>query len=142
AHLKILDRKALWQLIVNPDLHFGDLYSAGRLQVRGDLLTLLLEAYRYTAENTFLGQIVARGSRLAPDLADSKRNIHHHYDIGNEFYRLWLDREALQYRSEEHTSELQSRENLVCRLLLEKKKKSSISALELVSSVGSAAGRT
>src|SRR5690606_42047877 len=29
----------------------------------------------------------------------------------------------LQTRSEEHTSELQSRENLVCRLLLEKKKK-------------------
>src|SRR5690606_40791092 len=28
-----------------------------------------------------------------------------------------------RYRSEEHTSELQSRENLVCRLLLEKKKK-------------------
>src|SRR5690606_41278240 len=28
-------------------------------------------------------------------------------------------------RSEEHTSELQSRENLVCRLLLEKKKKTS-----------------
>src|SRR5690606_3193409 len=29
---------------------------------------------------------------------------------------------AMRYRSEEHTSELQSRENLVCRLLLEKKK--------------------
>src|SRR5690606_40571252 len=29
-------------------------------------------------------------------------------------------------RSEEHTSELQSRENLVCRLLLEKKKKKQI----------------
>src|SRR5690606_39558182 len=29
---------------------------------------------------------------------------------------------ARQVRSEEHTSELQSRENLVCRLLLEKKK--------------------
>src|SRR5690606_41041208 len=28
-----------------------------------------------------------------------------------------------EQRSEEHTSELQSRENLVCRLLLEKKKK-------------------
>src|SRR2546430_6149248 len=28
-----------------------------------------------------------------------------------------------QYRSEEHTSELQSQSNLVCRLLLEKKKK-------------------
>src|SRR5690606_39280862 len=30
---------------------------------------------------------------------------------------------AVRHRSEEHTSELQSRENLVCRLLLEKKKK-------------------
>src|SRR5436309_7379051 len=33
----------------------------------------------------------------------------------------------LDYRSEEHTSELQSRENLVCRLLLEKKKNITIS---------------
>src|SRR5690606_22352689 len=31
-------------------------------------------------------------------------------------------RRGLESRSEEHTSELQSRENLVCRLLLEKKK--------------------
>src|SRR5690606_40158169 len=31
-------------------------------------------------------------------------------------------REVSSSRSEEHTSELQSRENLVCRLLLEKKK--------------------
>src|SRR5215475_2662513 len=33
------------------------------------------------------------------------------------------DLAGLARRSEEHTSELQSRENLVCRLLLEKKKK-------------------
>src|SRR5690606_40382118 len=33
-----------------------------------------------------------------------------------------ITRPDLQDRSEEHTSELQSRENLVCRLLLEKKK--------------------
>src|SRR6266511_2712302 len=33
------------------------------------------------------------------------------------------DRGSRGGRSEEHTSELQSRENLVCRLLLEKKKK-------------------
>src|SRR5690606_40750127 len=34
-------------------------------------------------------------------------------------YRL---QQLISLRSEEHTSELQSRENLVCRLLLEKKK--------------------
>src|SRR5690606_41367577 len=36
------------------------------------------------------------------------------------------DRTVVRGRSEEHTSELQSRENLVCRLLLEKKKSSRI----------------
>src|SRR5256886_11606889 len=35
-----------------------------------------------------------------------------------------------KFRSEEHTSELQSQSNLVCRLLLEKKKKHSIDAHE------------
>src|SRR5436309_11783201 len=34
-----------------------------------------------------------------------------------------LSQPTVSHRSEEHTSELQSRENLVCRLLLEKKKK-------------------
>src|SRR5690606_41404567 len=34
----------------------------------------------------------------------------------------WLQGYFRNERSEEHTSELQSRENLVCRLLLEKKK--------------------
>src|SRR4051812_50000860 len=33
------------------------------------------------------------------------------------------DRETIERRSEEHTSELQSHVNLVCRLLLEKKNK-------------------
>src|SRR2546430_12496412 len=37
--------------------------------------------------------------------------------------RAGLRRIALIYRSEEHTSELQSQSNIVCRLLLEKKKK-------------------
>src|SRR5258708_16015950 len=34
----------------------------------------------------------------------------------------------LDFRSEEHTSELQSPDHLVCRLLLEKKKKSSVTS--------------
>src|SRR5690606_41161260 len=39
-----------------------------------------------------------------------------------EVHGLCADCARAQARSEEHTSELQSRENLVCRLLLEKKK--------------------
>src|SRR5690625_1894067 len=39
------------------------------------------------------------------------------------FLHWYPARDGLQERSEEHTSELQSRGHLVCRLLLEKKKK-------------------
>src|SRR5437588_7619276 len=39
-------------------------------------------------------------------------------------------------RSEEHTSELQSHSDLVCRLLLEKKKKPQLTAVRLVSRIG------
>src|SRR5947209_16125804 len=42
--------------------------------------------------------------------------------FGARIRELRLERKMLQ-RSEEHTSELQSRQYLVCRLLLEKKKK-------------------
>src|SRR2546422_6651312 len=47
-----------------------------------------------------------------------------------------LTRRASATRSEEHTSELQSRLHLVCRLLLEKKKVCTLSRADLVS-VGS-----
>src|SRR2546427_945496 len=40
---------------------------------------------------------------------------------------LPLQLQALAFRSEEHTSELQSQSNLVCRLLLEKKKNAVLS---------------
>jgi len=95
--VRFMDSQALWQVLLNPELHFGDLYSAGRIQIRGDLLVVLQEAYRYTASSSAIGRWLARGRRIAPDLSESKRNIHHHYDIGNDFYTLWLDREALQY---------------------------------------------
>src|SRR2546430_10233897 len=49
------------------------------------------------------------------------------------------DKASYPFRSEEHTSELQSQSNLVCRLLLEKKKKkpSSIASVRCVTSLRS-----
>src|SRR2546428_3382743 len=44
-------------------------------------------------------------------------------DLLEEAEQFGLGEAAIETRSEEHTSELQSRSDLVCRLLLEKKKK-------------------
>src|SRR5256885_6439617 len=52
-------------------------------------------------------------------------------DIGGKGLFTKEIEEALADRSEEHTSELQSPCNLVCRLLLEKKKKNNIQYLDL-----------
>src|SRR5690606_27536698 len=56
--------------------------------------------------------------------------VEKHGSISGSLHRGWINLKAAvssnephAVRSEEHTSELQSRENLVCRLLLEKKKK-------------------
>jgi cyclopropane-fatty-acyl-phospholipid synthase len=98
ARLRIGDPAALWLLVANPGLQFGDLYSTGRIQVQGDLMAVVEQGYRNIDRNSTAARLGRLVSRLpAPDLVDSQRNIHHHYDLGNDFYRLWLDREALQY---------------------------------------------
>src|SRR3712207_8948524 len=50
---------------------------------------------------------------------------HQHYDRGEQRRHHRPDAAHRRERSEEHTSELQSRQYLVCRLLLEKKKNNS-----------------
>src|SRR5207247_8379546 len=45
------------------------------------------------------------------------------------FFHIFLGRHCCRIRSEEHTSELQSRVDLVCRLLLEKKKEEQQSSI-------------
>src|SRR3712207_7979623 len=54
------------------------------------------------------------------------------FSTWKELYQTY--RNPIKFRSEEHTSELQSRQYLVCRLLLEKKKKKKYSSTELVQS--------
>src|SRR5258707_11156901 len=54
---------------------------------------------------------------------DHDRSVRHRLPAGRRAARGAAEQRAHSGRSEEHTSELQSRQYLVCRLLLEKKKK-------------------
>jgi cyclopropane-fatty-acyl-phospholipid synthase len=97
ATVQFNDRAALVKTLANPALHFGDLYSAGRITVHGDLLDVLDEAYRFLDTRKKRSRLIAGAKLIAPDLSESQANIHHHYDLGNDFYRLWLDRDWMQY---------------------------------------------
>ena len=46
ATVRFADRRALLGLLVDPEVHFGDAFSVGRIDVEGDLVTAIEEAYR------------------------------------------------------------------------------------------------
>lgn len=99
ARLVVRDRDALLRLITNPDLQFGELYSAGRIDVEGSLLEVV-EALYLARPSTVPGgvrrTVLNWVNRPRPNsLAHARQNIHHHYDIGNDFYRLWLDEQMV-----------------------------------------------
>ena len=85
----------LWVLADVPS-RFGDAYSDGTVTVEGDLVSLI-EAVDRAGRRT-VGRrdpFAARVSRVLHrrhlnTLSGSRDNIHHHYDIGNAFYELWL----------------------------------------------------
>jgi cyclopropane-fatty-acyl-phospholipid synthase len=95
--LVIRDWRTLLKLAIDPELHFGDAYTDGRIDLEGDLKELLVEVYRSfpTGESrrpSFPALISkALDWTQANTRSGSRRNIHRHYDIGNDFYRLWLD---------------------------------------------------
>jgi cyclopropane-fatty-acyl-phospholipid synthase len=89
ATVVIKNRRVLFDWVWNPDLHFGEAYMFGAIEVRGDLVALLEEIYRARAG---LSPAAQSSSQSANDIRTAKDNVHYHYDLGNEFYRLWLDR--------------------------------------------------
>ena len=95
--VRIADRQTLLGLLRNPRLGFGDAYSDGHLEIEGDLVQLLGFVYRSSKPS---GPSASLGQRLGEwlnrprrnTLHGSRENIHRHYDLGNDFYALWLDR--------------------------------------------------
>jgi cyclopropane-fatty-acyl-phospholipid synthase len=91
ATVRIADRATLFRLLFNLELEFGEAYADGRVEVDGDLVQLLDTVYR-APMNPWVDRLLRRAQRARRNtLAGSRQNIHHHYDLGNEFYRLWLD---------------------------------------------------
>lgn len=100
AGMVIHERGALMRLLTNPLLHFGDDYSAGRIEIEGGLVKFMETVYRAISHSSRYRKTSdpAAYRRNQPSLnspSESRRNIHHHYDIGNDFYKLWLDEEML-----------------------------------------------
>jgi len=87
---------ALWRMALNPFTQFGEAYTSGQIDIRGDLVEALLamdRSLRISKSAGLLYELIAGWMHLPRwnSLSASRDNVHHHYDIGNDFYRLWLD---------------------------------------------------
>jgi len=90
--IRFLNRAALLGWVWDPELNFGETYMSGAVEIQGDLVGVLEAVYRA------LGRPARRPWWLwqkSNDARAAQENVHHHYDLGNEFYRLWLDRDLV-----------------------------------------------
>ena len=100
GRVRLHDRATLLRILANPDLGFGDAYSAGRIEIEGGLVEILETLYRAATTAPPVGLVKRlllqwRNRPRTNSLRGSRSNIHRHYDIGNDFYRLWLDDQLL-----------------------------------------------
>ncbi len=99
AELIVKDYKAIGRVMSAADIGFAEGYMAGEWETPD--LPALLTAFSWNLDQisrlmagnplaqawNFLSHLLRRNDREG-----SKRNIYAHYDLGNAFYELWLDR--------------------------------------------------
>jgi cyclopropane-fatty-acyl-phospholipid synthase len=98
VRIRVEDAATLARILDNPTEALPEAYVAGTLQVEGDLQHLLRLGHEMDPQMLLpggwqrLGRWIARRAR--PNSANGARiNVSHHYDMGNDFFKLWLDRE-------------------------------------------------
>ena len=107
--IRFTDSKVPRDLLLDPRLGAGEAYMDGRIAIeRGGIMELIQlvrmnrpwERGGRLAPLSLRRQIINRIRFLARSInrpGSARRNISHHYDIGNDLYRLMLDEEHLQY---------------------------------------------
>jgi len=99
--LKILNKNLNWKLLINPDLSFPEAYMKGDIKIENgsllDFLNLTFENLGRSEINTS-GYFIKKALHLWRFFTNynfplkSKKNVQHHYDLGEDLYDLFLDK--------------------------------------------------
>ena len=98
--MRLTDPTLYRRLFFNPELHAGEAYMDGRMSFENstlrDFLTLF-STNRLSLGSYPLQKVLRRASRglkrfqQANPVGKAQQNVAHHYDLGNDFYKLFLD---------------------------------------------------
>jgi cyclopropane-fatty-acyl-phospholipid synthase len=100
-----LTRAGLRRLVANPSLALGEVYMDEDLVFEQGTISDLLDIVGKSGARGPKGRgswakrtrkAIRRRLQQANDRVASRRNVAHHYDLSNDFYRRWLD-EDMQY---------------------------------------------
>jgi cyclopropane-fatty-acyl-phospholipid synthase len=129
--MQLTDPTLYRKLFFNPELHAGEAYMDGRMSFPGSSLRAFLTLFsvnRLSLGNQPMQKALRRVSRglkrfqQANPVGKAQQNVAHHYDLGNEFYKLFLDKEMFYscayFRDEQETLEQAQRNK--CRLIAAK----------------------
>jgi len=98
ARVRILAPSVLREFAHSPEVAFGDAYCDGRIDV-DDLDGVLAAVFAAGRASPHWFRVLTHALGWRPRGQSgrwARRNVHHHYDLGNEFYQMWLD-ERLVY---------------------------------------------
>ena len=96
ACMEFRSRRAVFELLRSPSVGFGECYSRGLIDVHGDFLAFANEITtaitRHRGNSYYVSKLRSMlHAARRNSLSRSRHNVHHHYDLGNDFYKLWLD---------------------------------------------------
>ena len=82
-------------ILTSTTLAFGEAYMKGDIEIEGDLFTVFDELLKCIEFSTNFGALtkIFGGST---SMKKQKEEVTSHYDIGNDFYKIWLD-DTLSY---------------------------------------------
>ncbi|MCX0392486.1 cyclopropane-fatty-acyl-phospholipid synthase family protein [Clostridium perfringens] len=81
------------ELLSDPSVALGEAYMKGDIDIEGDLQKFFESIIRNKDSFMNKNTVFRLASKIkAPSLIKSKKDIAHHYDIGIDFYSLWLDK--------------------------------------------------
>lgn len=85
------------KILNDHSLALGEAYMDGIIEVEGNLREVIESIYRN--KDSFLNKprVLNKLSKIIPtSIEQQKEDINYHYDLGNDFYKLWLD-ETMSY---------------------------------------------
>ncbi|URZ05674.1 SAM-dependent methyltransferase [Clostridium felsineum] len=122
-------------IIRDPSMAFGEGYMEGKFDIEGSVEDVIQSLYNNKESFMRNGEKYAKLIKIIPNsIKKSKKDIKFHYDIGNDFYKLWLDKTMTYscgyFKSPDDTLE-QAQKNKVEHILKKLSLKKDITLLDI-----------